>query len=108
MPVLTKKIDYAAHYTQFIHDIIPVKDLKDENGSPITPFFLAAKINLMFVIFVFLAVLLSPRNTITLLMGKDILTNTLSKAFVVFLLVFLWILQGGFLMFLMQIAPSFP
>ena len=29
---------YAAKYAQFIHDVIPVKDLNDENCLPCTPY----------------------------------------------------------------------
>ena len=35
---------YAVLYAQFIHDVIPVKDLKDDTGSPTTPYFLATKL----------------------------------------------------------------
>ena len=35
---LSKKFFYyAVKYAQFIHDVIPVKDLLDENGLPCTP-----------------------------------------------------------------------
>ena len=32
---------YAVKYAQYIHDVIPVCDLLDENGLPITPYYLA-------------------------------------------------------------------
>ena len=32
---------YAVKYAQYIHDVIPVKDLNDQKGFPTTPFFLA-------------------------------------------------------------------
>ena len=32
---------YAAKYAQYIHDVIPVRDLLDENGLPTTPYYLA-------------------------------------------------------------------
>ena len=32
---------YAAKYTQYIHDVIPVRDLLDENGLPTTPNYFA-------------------------------------------------------------------
>ena len=32
---------YAAKYAQYIHDIIPVRDLLDEHGLPTTPYYLA-------------------------------------------------------------------
>ena len=31
---------YAVLYAQFIHDVIPIKDLKDASGLPTTPYFL--------------------------------------------------------------------
>ena len=38
---LSKKfLHYSAKYAQCIHDIIPVKDLCDENGLPTTPRFM--------------------------------------------------------------------
>ena len=36
---LSKKFFYyAVKYAQYIHDVIPVKDLNDENGLPCTPY----------------------------------------------------------------------
>ena len=32
---------YAVKYAQYIHDVIPVRDLLDENGLPTTPYYLA-------------------------------------------------------------------
>ena len=36
---LSKKFFYyAVKYAQYIHDVIPVKDLNDKNGLPCTPY----------------------------------------------------------------------
>ena len=32
---------YAAKYAQYIHDVIPVRDLLGKNGLPTTPYYLA-------------------------------------------------------------------
>ena len=32
---------YAVKYAQYIHDVIPVRNLLDENGLPTTPYYLA-------------------------------------------------------------------
>ena len=34
---------YAVKYAQYIHDIIPVRDLTDQHGLPTTPHYLLTK-----------------------------------------------------------------
>ena len=39
-----KTFYYTVHYVQFIHDVTPVKDMKDDTWSPTTSYFFATKL----------------------------------------------------------------
>ena len=99
---------YIVHYAQFIHDIIPVKDLKDDTGSPTTPYFLATKLKphvRHFRVFGYPAVF---KSMIFPQMERGQLIDTLNREFVVSLLVFPLTLLDGSFMYQMHITPIAP